>query len=88
MMNGNPTMPILNENKYVMYFYYFVFTIIGQFYLLNMFIGVLFLKYDQAESKSKNKILTEIQSQWIKIQSLILSSKPEYVFYSKNVKRR
>jgi len=88
MMNANSTMPILYANKFLMYLFYFVFTIIGQFYILNMFLGIIFLNYEHVISKSENKILNSAQIQWIKIQKQIVASKPEYVFYAQNTFRR
>ena len=50
---------------------------IGSFFFLNFFIGVLFLKYNQAQ-KEEQKGFTQQDLGWMDIQRLILSSNPEY----------
>jgi hypothetical protein len=57
--------------------YFVVFILIGSFFFLNFFIGVLFLKYNQAQ-KEEQKGFTEKDMGWMDIQRLILSAGPEY----------
>ena len=43
-----------------------IFILIGSFFLLNFFIGVLFLKYTQAQ-KNEQKGYTQANLNWIDI---------------------
>jgi|TARA_B110001469_G_C9556415_1_gene275993 hypothetical protein len=45
------------------YWYYIIFIFIGSFFFLNFFIGVLFLKFDQAQ-KEDNKGFTSKDLAW------------------------
>ena len=54
-----------------------LFILIGSFFFLNFFIGVLFLKFNQAQSEEK-KGFTDADMDWKDIQRLILSAKPQY----------
>ena len=60
------------------YIYFMTFLLIGSYFLLNLFIGVIFLKFLQAQ-KRENKIkhfLTYDQEKWVIIQRLITLAKP------------
>jgi hypothetical protein len=50
--------PKYNNNLY-MIAYFMVFIFIGSMFLLNLFIGVIFLNYHIAEKKAKNEFLTD-----------------------------
>ena len=54
-----------------------IFILIGSFFFLNFFIGVLFLKYNQAQ-KEELKGFSSRDLGWKDIQRLILSSSPVY----------
>lgn len=60
-----------------MMIYFVGFILIGSFFLLNFFIGVLFLKFNQAQ-KEEQKGLTVKDMGWMDIQKLILQAEPEY----------
>lgn len=47
-------------------FFFIVFILIGSFFLMNFFIGVLFMKYTQA-AKNETKGYTEENLVWIDI---------------------
>ena len=47
-------------------YFYIVFIMLGSFFLLNFFIGVLFLKYTEAQ-RSENKGYTDAHKNWIAI---------------------
>jgi hypothetical protein len=51
--------------------YFVLFILIGSFFLLNFFIGVLQLKFNQAQ-KEEQKGLTNKDMGWMDIQRLIL----------------
>lgn len=57
--------------------YFVAFILIGSFFLLNFFIGVLFLKFNQAQ-RAEQKGLTASDTRWMDIQKLILQAEPEY----------
>ena len=64
-------------------FYFLVFIIIGSFFLLNLFIGVIFLNFNKSQKfDNSNIMITKNQAKWIEMQKFILRTKPEY----KNVK--
>jgi hypothetical protein len=46
--------------------YFVAFILIGSFFLLNFFIGVLFLKFNQAQ-KEEQKGLTQRDMSWMDI---------------------
>jgi hypothetical protein len=60
-----------------MMLYFVAFILIGSFFLLNFFIGVLFLKFNQAQ-REEQKGLTMRDMGWMDIQKLILQAEPEY----------
>ena len=41
--------PILNNNQFSAFFYFMVFLFVGSLFLLNLFIGILFINYKMAE---------------------------------------
>lgn len=57
--------------------FFVFFILIGSFFLLNFFIGVLQLKFNQAQ-KDEQKGLTNKDMGWMDIQRLILQAEPEY----------
>jgi Ion transport protein len=54
------------ENSSYNGFFFVIFLMIGSFFLLNFFIGVLFMKYSQA-AKNETKGYTEENLVWIDI---------------------
>ena len=57
--NDESSGPILNNVPYVSFAYFVLFIFVGSMFLLNLFIGILFLNYKLAEKKSKNNYLTD-----------------------------
>lgn len=57
--------------------FFIIFILLGSFFFLNFFIGVLFLKYNQA-NKNEMKGYRNKDLGWIDIQRLILGASPEY----------
>jgi len=69
--------PTKNKNELFGYIYMIVFVFVGSFFLINLFIGVIFLEYTQA-SKRENKMqkfLTPEQQNWVIMQRLVVSAK-------------
>lgn len=67
--------------------YYIFFIIFGNFFLLNLFIGVIFLHFSFAQKKEKAAkdekkgtaiFLTNEQTRWIEIQKMILNANPQF----------
>lgn len=57
-VDGSVDGPVLDNNPYFMFFTV-AFILIGSMFLINLFFGVISLSYSMAESKSKNKLLSE-----------------------------
>ena len=61
--------------------FFILFILIGSFFFLNFFIGVLFLKYTQAD-KAEKKGFTDEHLDWIEMQTMILkASCPHEIAY-------
>jgi len=75
-MVGEEQGPRLENTKISMVFFA-AFILIGSFFFLNFFIGVLFLKFNQAQ-KEEQKGFSSKDLGWMDIQRLILSSAPDY----------
>lgn len=68
---------IRNYNPYVAY-YFITFVFIGSFFFLNLFIGVIFDKFNEAkisETSLTAFVLNKDQKMWVEIQKLIVNSK-------------
>ncbi len=50
--------PVKNNNGYV-FLFFMCFIFVGALFLLNLFIGIIFLNYRIAEKLAKNKYLTD-----------------------------
>jgi len=62
------------ENSPVYIWFYIIFILVGSFFLLNFFIGVLFMKYIEAQ-KEEQKGYTEDHLKWIAMQGMIATAK-------------
>lgn len=77
--------PIM-ENSREQGIFFVVFILIGSFFLMNFFVGVLFMKYAQG-AKNETKGYTEENLVWIDIQKMIveqtcpfdLMNKPDHI---------
>jgi len=52
-------------------FFFIIFILIGSFFLMNFFIGVLFMKYQQA-AKNEQKGYSDEALVWVDIQKMIV----------------
>eukprot|EP00347_Sterkiella_histriomuscorum_P003601 403363663 len=68
--------PIINNIPANAYFFV-IFIFIGSYFLLNFFIGVLFLKYNEAQ-KAETKGFTQEHLQWLDMQRMIINTKPDF----------
>jgi NADH:ubiquinone oxidoreductase subunit 3 (subunit A) len=64
-------------NSKINMFFFMVFILVGSFFFLNFFIGVLFLKFNQAK-QAELKGYSSKDLGWQDIQKLILTAEPEY----------
>jgi len=69
-MNEGPK--IENATNYS--YFYIIFILIGSFFLVNFFIGVLFLKYDEAQKEEK-KGYTPEHVNWIALQRMVTEAR-------------
>ena len=70
----------MNSSTYMAYFF-IIFIVIGSLFLLNLFVGVIFLNYHKAEKKEeKRKGLSHDQIKWIEMQRLVIKEKPDFGF--------
>ena len=64
----------LQDNDVSQSIFFIVFILIGSFFFLNFFVGVLFLKYTQAKN-NETKGYLPVHLTWIEIQNMILGAK-------------
>jgi hypothetical protein len=59
--------------------YFVALVIIGNFFLMNLFIGVIITQYNrEKELMGKDFMLTEQQKKWVKDRIMILQTQPKY----------
>lgn len=73
--------PIQDNSIYAAY-YFIIFVFVGSYFFLNLFIGVIFEHFNEAKNQEDNylissEFLNKSQSNWIDLQKLIVSSKPQ-----------
>mmetsp|Transcript_29089 Transcript_29089/g.26478 ORF Transcript_29089/g.26478 Transcript_29089/m.26478 type:complete len:230 (-) Transcript_29089:951-1640(-) len=71
--------PERNENSTFSYIYFIIFIFVGSYFLLNLFVGVLFMEYAKAQDE-ENKLDEGLGlriKQWKHMQRLILKKKPD-----------
>jgi NADH:ubiquinone oxidoreductase subunit 3 (subunit A) len=72
-----PDLGPTKENTLVSMIYFVIFILIGSFFFLNFFVGVLFLKFDNAQ-KEEQKGFSKDDLNWQDIQKLIIKAQPQY----------
>ena len=72
----------VQENAVIYGFFFIIFILVGSFFLMNFFVGVLFLKYDQA-AKNEQKGFTGEHLNWIAIQKMIVEQRCEHDIMNK-----
>ena len=81
--------PKANYNPYIAY-YYVVFVIIGNFFMVNLFTVIVFSNFNEAKSKETSFaafFLTKPQLIWSEIQKLIIKAKPEFNHHNDSLNR-
>ena len=74
-----------------MWFYFVIFMIVGNFFFLNFFVGVIFLNFEEAQKEEKESFfLNDKQLKWIDMMKMIVSAKPdlETIYIPKNKCRK
>jgi hypothetical protein len=69
------------DNYRIITLYFILFIVIGSFFLLNLFVGVIFFHFNLAQKKEKARgsfFLSDEQLGWIDIQKLIIKAKPDF----------
>lgn len=62
------------------------FILIGSYFLINLFVGVIFFHFNKAQQNEKNKssiLLTDEQDKWVNIQKMIADAKPDFLSFKK-----
>jgi hypothetical protein len=70
------------ENGIIYGGYFIVFILIGSFFLMNFFVGVLFMKYTAAQAR-ENKGFTNDHVNWLAIQKMIIEQRCEHAIMNK-----
>jgi type IV secretory pathway TraG/TraD family ATPase VirD4 len=79
------------DNYQYFAFYVIGFIMVGSFFLINLFVGVIcfyFEKASKSEKKRGNVLLTFEQENWIEIQRMTVAVGTEYIPVPKNKFRR
>ncbi|KRX08852.1 hypothetical protein PPERSA_08956 [Pseudocohnilembus persalinus] len=73
-----PSGPI--ENSYTQICIFFIiFILIGSFFLVNLFVGVIFMYFDEAQKNEKiNILVTPEQQRWIEFQEMLIGVKAQF----------
>ena len=83
--NDSETGPV-KGNYNIIFIYYAIFLLVGTYFLVNLFVGVIMYQYGKAEEEEKKKysFLTDAQEKWIEIQRMVLSIRPDVIVIAKN----
>jgi hypothetical protein len=74
------------DNNPVAAYYYVIYVVIGNFFLVNVFTAVVYDRFNHARKAEKNTVsylLTRDQINWLELQELIVKSKPKNIFTKK-----
>ena len=81
--------PQQNFNPYIAY-YYIVFVVIGNFFMVNLFTVIVFSKFNEAKEKETSFalfFLSKEQILWSEIQKLIIKAKPEFNHHGESLNK-
>ena len=70
--------PSQQNNSYSSYMYFYAFIFISVLFLINLFLGIMFVKFQIAEQKGgkSQTHLNENQNKWVQMQYKILKTEP------------
>ena len=58
--------------------FFVAFILIGSFFFLNFFVGVIFLNYEEAQNEERQALqLNDKQLKWIDMMKMIINSSPD-----------
>jgi len=59
-------------------YFFIIFILVGSFLFLNLFVGVIFMNFLEAEKEDKeSQMLSESQQKWVDILKMIISATPD-----------
>ena len=58
------------KNQATAFFFLWGFIVVGVWFFLNLFIGVVFMNFQITQKAAKNQDLTEHQRQWIEMEKV------------------
>jgi Ion transport protein len=59
--------------------YFVIVVIVGNFFLLNLFVGVILTTYNrEKELVGKDFMLTDLQKKWLKNRQMIVTTEPKF----------
>ncbi|EGR30825.1 hypothetical protein IMG5_122970 [Ichthyophthirius multifiliis] len=76
-----PEIGPVKDNYQIIQYFFVSFILVGSFFLVNLFVGVIFLNFNkaqQSERRQSSLFLTEEQSRWIEFQQMIIIVKAEF----------
>jgi len=80
--------PKYNNSSLPAYLFVF-FLVIGSFFMMNLFVGVLFMNFAAAQREEKeNSLMSDRESKWVDMMNLIVNSKPDIIKIPANRFRR
>ncbi|EAR95184.2 cation channel family protein (macronuclear) [Tetrahymena thermophila SB210] len=70
----------VKDNYIQISYFYMIFILVGSFFLINLFVGVIFLNFNEAQKNERQSslFLTEEQKRWIEFQQMIIGVKAEF----------
>ena len=81
---GIETGPKENATPIAAYFFVF-FVLLGSFFFMNLFVGVIFMEFEQAQREEKEALfLQDDEVKWVDMMKMILNTKPEIIKRPKN----
>ena len=77
--NGVDMIPSEIITKPLAVIFFVIVVIIGNFFLLNLFVGVIITTYNrEKELVGKDFMLTDLQKKWLKNRKMIVAAEPRF----------
>jgi hypothetical protein len=77
-LRGLDLIPVMNS-KIPLSLFFIGFVIIGNFFITNLFVGVVVSTFNREKEKLGNFfLLTEEQKKWLKTKLMLIKAKPVY----------
>jgi hypothetical protein len=66
-------------------YFFIAFVFIGNFFFINLFVGVLFMNFEAAQRDEKEALLLDgDEMKWVDMMKMIINTKPEIIKTPKN----